>query len=69
LDFDTVITLLVGGLFLAVSGSLLAVAWMKITRPQTFDRDDAMFVVKLFSAMGLLPLIFGIVMTLLKNSK
>jgi hypothetical protein len=61
-DLKTIGVLLLVGLFLTVTGSVAAILWGKLTKPETFEKDDMLFFVKLFGAMGLLPLIFGILM-------
>jgi len=65
LDVETILTLLAGGLFVAVAGSVLSVLWIRITQSKSFDRDQAVFLIKLFCSIGLLPLVLGILMKLL----
>lgn len=64
LDLHASLTLLAIGVFLSVTGTLLAILWGRLMRPQTFGKDEIVFLAKLFGAMGLLPLILGIVMKL-----
>jgi hypothetical protein len=64
LDLQTALILLACGAFVSITCGILAILWGKFTRPETFNRDDLLFLVKLFGAMGLLPLVFGVLMKL-----